>query len=143
MLRELLYLFDAPEFDYLMPSLLHDLSQRKENGAPYALVMQDPALCMSLGYAQRRADRIGALKGIRLLPAPPEQFFAKERDLRRSERPLRSLLGSTDTAALRYLLGEDWSAQITREKNTAKRIRMEGMAYQILFWEKHFPLLFC
>ncbi len=141
MLTNLLFAFDYPQFDYLMPTLLRRLSELRGRGAPCRLVFEDPSLYMNLGYAGERADRIGAMFGVTAIPAAPERFFAKERELRRLERTARSLLGSVDTSDLRDLLGEHWSAQISREKNTAKRIRMEGMAYQTLLWVRNFPLL--
>lgn len=142
MLTEILYAFDYPQFDYLMPALLHALSEHRLRGMPRELRVEDPSLFMNLRYARERADRIGSMRGVALTPIAPYRFFAKERELRRFERTLRSLLGSVDTAALRDLLGENWSEILLREKNTAKRIRMEAMAYQTLLWEKNFPLLF-
>ena len=140
-LTELLYAFDYPQFDYLMPALLCELGERRLRGLPRELCFEDPSLCMSLRYARERADRIGALRGVLLTPRAPYRFFAKERELRRLEKTMRSLLGSIDTAPLKYLLGDRWSEEILRQKNTAKRIRMEGMAYQTLLWEKSRPLL--
>lgn len=140
-LTELLFAFEYPEFDHLMPALLHDLCVRRERGAPSRLRIADPTLFMSVRYAKMRADRIGSMKKITLTPTVPERFFIKERDLRRLEKTLRALLGSTDTSLLRFLLGTDWSTDLTREKNTARRIRREGMAYQTLLWIKHFPIL--
>ncbi|MBQ2999720.1 MAG: hypothetical protein IJD64_04595 [Clostridia bacterium] len=141
MLTELLFAFETPEFDYLMPTLLHDLSMRRERGTPSRLIIEDPTLCMSVRYAQTRADRIGTMKKLTLIPTVPERFFVKERDLRRLEKTMRSLLASTDTAVLRSLLGETWDREILREKNTVSRIRREAMAYQTLLWIEHFPLL--
>ena len=141
MLTELLYAFDYPQFDYLMPALLCALDDYRTRGMPRELVFEDPSLCMNLRYASERADRIGAMRGVSLTPCAPWRFFAKERELRRLERVLRSLLGSVDSSPLRDLLGERWSEEMVREKNTTKRIRMEGMAYQTLLWEKNFPLL--
>lgn len=141
MLTELLFAFETPEFDHLMPTLLHDLSARREKGTPSRLVIEDPTLCMSVRYARMRADRIGAIKKVTLTPVVPERFFIKERDLRRLEKTMRSLLASTDTAVLRSLLGNTWDREILREKNTARRIRREAMAYQTLLWIEHFPLL--
>ena len=142
LLTELLFAFEYPEFDHLMPALYHDLSMRRERGTPSHLTIEDPTLCMSLRYAKMRADRIGVMQKLTVTPSVPERFFIKERDLRRLEKSLQSLLGSVDTAPLRALLGESWSSEITREKNTARRIRREGMAYQTLLWIKHFPLIF-
>ena len=141
MLTELLFAFEAPEFDHLMPTLLHDLTLRREQGTPPSLSIEDPTLYMSVRYARMRADRIGAIKKLSLTSVVPERFFIKERDLRRLEKTMRSLLASTDTAFLRSLLGDAWDREILREKNTARRIRMEGMAYQTLLWIEHFPLL--
>ncbi len=141
MLREILFAFDYPQFDYLMPTLLQKLSEHRIRGAKKTLVFEDPALCMNLRYAWERADRLGNLYATSLTPVAPQRFFAKERELRRMERGLRSLLGSVDTSALRHLFGDHWSTQITREKNTARRIRMEGMCYQTIVWLEHFPLM--
>jgi hypothetical protein len=141
MLTELLFAFEYPEFDHLMPTLLHDLSVRRERGVPSRLIIEDPTLCMSVRYAKMRADRIGAIKKITLTPTVPERFFIKERELRRLEKTMRSLLASSDTADLRALLGEHWDREILREKNTARRIRREAMAFQTLLWTEHFPLL--
>ncbi|MBO5938335.1 MAG: hypothetical protein J6Q82_02400 [Clostridia bacterium] len=141
MLTEILYAFDYPQFDYLMPALLRELSERRARGTVRDLVFEDGALCMNIRYAHERADRLGSLYGVSLTPVAPQRFFAKERELRKLERILRALLGSVDTAPLRQLLGEDWSVQITREKNTARRIRMEGMVYQTLVWMEHVPLM--
>ena len=140
MLTELLFAFEYPEFDHLMPSLLHELSIRREQGCPSQLWVEDPMLYLNVRYAKVRSDRIGALKRLTLTPTVPERSFVKEKDLRRLEKTLRSLLGSTDTQPLRALLGNDWSEGIIQEKNTARRIRMEGMAYQMLLWLRHFPL---
>lgn len=140
MLTELLFAFEAPEFDHLMPSLLHHLSQKREQGCPPRLLLEDPMLHLSLRYANTRADRIGAMKKITLIPTAAERSFVREKDLKRLEKTLRALLGSIDTTPLRALLGEAWSEEITREKNTARRIRMEGMAYQTILWFEHFPL---
>ena len=141
MLTELLFAFEAPEFDHLMPTLLHDLTLRREQGTPSSLSIEDPTLYMSVRYARMRADRIGAIKKLSLTSVVPERFFIKERDLRRLEKTMRSLLASTDTAVLRSLLGNTWGREILREKNTARRIRREAMAYQTLLWIEHFPLL--
>lgn len=141
MLTELLFAFEYPEFDHLMPTLLHDLSVRCEQGVPSHLWIEDPTLYMSVRYAKMRADRIGAMKRITLSPTVPQRFFIKERDLRRLEKTMRSLLDGADIAMLFDLLGWNAERQIACEKNTARRIRMEGMAYQTLLWMQHFPLL--
>ena len=121
MLTEVLYAFDYPQFDYLMPTLFCALRARRERGMPRSLRFEDPSLCMNLRYARERADRIGSVRGVLLTPVAPRAFFAKERELRRLERTMRSLLGSVDSALLRYLLGDRWSEILLREKNTAKR----------------------
>jgi|GEM_PF-3519084 len=141
MLTELLFAFEYPEFDHLMPTLLHELAVRREQGMPRALSFEDPTLCMSVRYAKMRADRIGASQKVTLTPNVPDRFFVKEKELRRMEKIMRALLGSTDTADLRTLLGPTWDREILCEKNTARRIRREAMAYQTLLWIKHFPLL--
>ncbi len=141
MLTELLFAMEYPEFDHLMPTLLHELTIRREQGMPRCLSFEDPTLCMSVRYAKMRADRIGAIQKVTLTPTVPDRFFVKEKDLRRMEKIMCSLLSSTDTKALRHLLGDTWERQIIHEKNTARRIRMEGMAYQTLLWIEHFPLL--
>ncbi len=143
LLTDLLFAFDYPQFDGLMPSFLALLRRvAVDKRAPSSLRVFDAALCMDLGYAYERGDRLGALAGISVFSEAPLRISAREREWKRAERALMALFLSEDCSFLVRLLGDRWQDAVRSEKNTAKRVRMWGLLYQVLLWEKNYPLLF-
>ncbi len=143
MLTDLLFAFDYPQFDCFMPSFLSLLRRMSaDKKSPPMLRVADAALCMDLGYAYERGDRLGALAGISVSLEAPACISVRQRELKRAERALTALFLSEDTSFFIRLLGENWQESIRSEKNHAKRIRMWGLFYQTLLWEKNYPLLF-
>ena len=143
MLHETLFAFDYPQFDPLIPSHLKFLKAEAKGRKKFSVVLADGTLFADIGYARERADRLGTLVGLSVQSVPPEKnVLLRERELKKMERTLTRLFSASDWTALTRLLGEDWQSYVQKEKNTARRIRMLGMLYQTLLWEKHYPILF-
>ena len=141
MLTELLFAFDYPQFDHLMPSVLKLLKKAASKHIP-DIAVEDPTLCMNIGYATERADRLGAISGVTMSSVSPSSFAIKEKALKKMESVLIDILQESDTDTLCRLLCSDWRELLSKEKNILRRIRMLGMMYQTLIWEKNYPVIF-
>ncbi len=144
-LTEALFAFDYPQFDHLMPSFFHMLEREAQKKNRRTVLFEDGTLCMNIDYALERADRLGMLKGIRAYGEAPDRVVSHEKRLKSTDRALREILDRLDTdekLLLTRLFGEQWQEDIRREKNAEKRIRMQGMLYQCVVWDKNYNLLF-
>lgn len=140
-LVEILFAFDYPQFDYLMPGFLRTLEREAAHGERGQIYVEDATLCMDIAYSRERADRLGNARGLCVSGWVPNEIITRERELRRMDRLLQELLEEEDLGGLTYLLGRDWRS-LTQEKNTLRRIRIRGMLYQLLLWEKNYALRF-
>lgn len=136
-LTEALFAFDYPQFDAGMPALLRLMAQSRER----RLTVEDDTLYAHIGYAKERADRLGQGKGKVLRVVAPDSVRVKERELKKMDRRMERLLREIDTSPLCRLYGADWREIPAKEKNTAKRIRMWGILYQSLLWERNYPII--
>lgn len=130
MLCEILYAFDYPQFDCLMPTFLRDCERARENEKSVV----DGALCLCFTYAAERRDRLSTMIGYRPRCIPPERHKPKERELKRMEQILRSLLSETDKTKLEYIFGCDITDEALKIENTERRIRSLGMLIQSDMW---------
>ncbi|MBQ8849738.1 MAG: hypothetical protein IJ011_05365 [Clostridia bacterium] len=138
LLTEILFAFDYPQFDALMPSFIRDLSRAAEvSGA-----VSDGTLCSDIFYSAERSDRLFCMSSFRCARVAPEKSTAKERELKRMESVMKELLIERDGEALAYIFGKDWEGDIRREKNTAKRIRVMGMMWQAVLWYESYCVTF-
>ena len=138
---EILFAFDYPQFDHLMPGFLRALERGASLGERTEICVEDATLCMDIGYSRERADRLGNARRLSVSGKVPNEIIAKERELKRMDRLLQELLEEEDTVGLSYLFGRDWRS-LMQEKNTVRRIRIRGMLYQILLWERNYSLRF-
>lgn len=141
-LTEVLFAFDYPQFDHLMPAFLRTLSLRSAEQTTRTMPIEDAALWISLPYARERADRLSRGFGTHAVSIPPHDWSIPPKALRRFTQLLSELLDELDPTRIRYLFGDDFRTQIEREKNLGKRIRMQGLLYQALLWEEHYPIRF-
>ena len=141
-LRDILFAFDYPQFDPWMPGLINTVRQSKLSVGSRATAVCDVSLYLGIDYAAERADRLGALCGVSLVPIAPQEFSTKERQLKQLDRSLQELLSCSDLALLRHLFGTERLQSIRQERNLTKRIRMRGMLYQLLLWAEHYPIVF-
>lgn len=130
LLREVLYAFDYPQFDCLMPSFLRDAHRAELGGG----VVADGTLCTDIAYSLERRDRLSTLLGYRPPCAPPRTGVVRERELKKMERVLKGIFLELDRDKLRLIFGRDIEEEIGREGNTARRIRYIGMAIQTEAW---------
>ncbi|MBQ8331346.1 MAG: hypothetical protein IJX94_02450 [Clostridia bacterium] len=142
LLHEALFAFDYPEFDPLMPAHLRLLKRKAKERKQFSVVIEDGTLCMNIDYSHQRADRLGMLTGLSVRGVAPRGVPLREKDLKKMDRVLGKLLSAIDCEPLCRLFGSDWRESIRMEKNTAKRIRMQGLLYQTLLWKQHYPVLF-
>ena len=140
MLTEALFAFDYPQFDCFMPYLLRELEIARRTGQS-VFCFADGTRWMSLPYAREREDRLGALYGVTLRGHTPMRLTAKEREWKRMDRILGKLLGGAVERELNRILGEGWLTALEQEKNLPKRIRMEGMLYQTVLWEREYRVI--
>lgn len=138
MLCEILYAFDYPEFDCLMPCFLRDIRRARECGG----VVVDGSLCCDIGYSVERRDRLSVLAGYRPRCVPPKTYTVKDRELRKMERIMSAVLAETDRNTLEYLLGRNIEREIKGEGNIARRIRYMGMAVQSVIWYERREIAF-
>ena len=124
-----------------MPSFLATVEDAKRQSRPYPFYVEDPMLCASITYARERADRLGAMRGVLAISIPPKEPDARERERKRLDRALNSLLASADQHQLRQIFGQPILDTVRRERNVEKRIRMQGLLYQSLLWLEHYPIL--
>ena len=141
MLTELLFAFDYPQFDHMMPCVLKLLKKAASRHIS-DIAVEDPTLCMNIGYATERADRLGAISGVNMSSVSPSSFAIKDKSLKKMESVLAELLQESDTDSLCRLLCSDWQELLSKEKNIVRRIRMLGMMYQTIVWEKNYPIIF-
>ena len=130
LLREVLYAFDYPQFDCLMPSFLRDARRAELEGG----VVADGTLCTDIAYSLERRDRLSTLIGYRPRCAPPSKGVLRERELKKMEKVLKEIFLGLDRDKLRLIFGRDIEEEIGREGNTARRIRYIGMAIQTEAW---------
>jgi hypothetical protein len=140
MLTEALFAFDYPQFDCFMPYLLRELEVARRTGQS-VLCFADGTRWMSLPYAREREDRLGTLYGITLMGHTPLKLSAREREWKKMDRILGGLLGGAVERELNRILGEGWLSVVEKEKNLPKRIRMEGMLYQTVLWEREYRVI--
>ncbi len=137
MMNEILYSFDYPQFDHWMPALLHLVRGKREK----TICFGDEMRYADIAYAMERADRLGQSRGKVLRSASVETEGARERELKRMDRLTARLLEGVDPAILDHLYSPDWRIWLEREKNTAKRIRMQGILYQSILWNERYSLI--
>lgn len=139
-LVEALFAFDYPQFDCFMPEFLHLLESVSEPTESAVISVPDSARCLNLTYATERADRLGSIKQRWIRSVPSSRPLSREREWKRMERMLRQLLESSDVSLLSFVFGNDWQMRILQEKNTARRIRVQGLLYQTILWLTHYPI---
>ena len=141
LLTEIVFAFDYPQFDILMPTFIHDLIRIKDRGLEYTAAVPDGSLCMNIPYSSARRDRLGVLTGSRPVCVPPEGVIYRERDAKKTENVIKALLSDTDREALCHIFGNGWQEDLAREKNTAKRIRSAAMMLQSVFWYEKYNIM--
>ena len=130
LLIEILTAFDYPQFDAFMPSFLRDM---RSGGA-----VTDYSLCMDTRYSEERRERMFALCGRRARTVPPSAQDYGQRELKGMEDALRAMLEADSCGVYEAVLGRDWRGAIEKEKNTVRRIRIEGMLWQTAFWYERY-----
>ncbi len=138
LLLEILYAFDYPQFDILMPTFIRDMLYLKDSGLEYSGALLDGTLCMDIGYSAERRDRLSVLGGVRPRCLPPDRAYARERDVKRLERTVLSLFAEADKEALRHIFGKGFESELLHQKNTAKRARVAAMMLQSVFWIENY-----
>lgn len=141
MLTEILFAFDYPQFDFLMPSFIRALSIAKGKMDPNRVAVSDGTLYVDLAYATERRDRLCAYYGVYAECIPPE-YEIKEKEMKQLEKNLIGLLSGIDMRLNYRLFGNDVEELVAKEKSVPRRIRMEGMLYQVYLWNKHYSLIF-
>ena len=141
MLTEILFAFDYPQFDFMMPSFIRSLSLAKEKMSPERFAVSDGTLYVDLSYATERRDRLCAYYGVYVECVPP-RYEINEKEMKRLEKELLGLLSGIDMRLCYRLFGHDIDEVVAKEKSVSKRIRMEGMLYQTYLWNKHYSLIF-
>lgn len=139
-LTEALFAFGYPQFDCLMPGVLHALESLPPTKKQEPLGLADPTHLWHAAYACERADRLGTMRQRSLVSLSARCPPRSERERKRMDRLLCELLHDTNTSLLSSLLGNDWHTIIQQEKNTERRIRMQGMLYQTILWFEHYPI---
>lgn len=137
LLCEILYAFDYPQFDYLMPTFLRDCVRWADEGGEVI----DGALCFDLEYASERRDRLSIMAGYRPVCVPPDTYTPKEKEMKNMERVLLSLMSRVDRHKLEYIFETDIVSEIMKIENTARRIRCLGMAIQCDVWYEGYRIL--
>lgn len=139
-LTEVLFAFDYPQFDHLMPAFLQTLSLQAAIPTTRQLSIEDPLLWSSIPYSVERADRLSRGFSTHARPVIPRNWSLSTKAIRRFAQILSELYGELDAHRTRYLFGDGFSEQIECQRNLGKRIRMMGMLYQTLLWEEHYPI---
>lgn len=139
-LAETLFAFDYPQFDGFMPFVIKEMESAKREGRK-VIDLADGTRWMSLPYAREREDRLSALLGVTLRGQTPVKHTAKEREWKRMDRALGRLLGGSVERELNRILGTGWLSMLEGERNLLKRIRMEGMLYQTVLWEREYRVI--
>lgn len=140
MLTEALFAFDYPQFDGYMPALIRDLTEAKKKKRR-TLTYPDGTRWISLAYAGERGDRLGSLYGIAAEGRTPQKNGVREREWKRMDRILGRLLGGAVARELDRILGAGWLSLVEGERNLLKRIRIEGMLYQTVLWEREYRVI--
>lgn len=138
LLYELLYAFDYPQFDCFIPSFLRDIRRAEELGGSVAV--SDVTLCANIYYSTERRDRLCCIAGVRVPCVPPSGVTVRERELRKFERTVKSLLFDTDKEALAYIFGAEWERDVAGIGNTERRIRTMGMMIQAVTFCESYPI---
>ena len=138
MLCEILYAFDYPQFDCLMPTFLRDCSRAESDEG----CVIDGALCYDIRYAAERRDRLSVMAGYRPRVVPPDRYAPRERELKNMEEVLHSLLSEADKEKLEYIFETDIVSEIMKIENMARRIRSLGMAIQSEIWYDGYRVTF-
>ena len=141
MLTEILFAFDYPQFDFLMPSFISSLKIAKEGIATGRVAVSDGMMYTDLAYATERRDRLCAWYGA-YAECVPSKYEIKERETKQLEKNLKKLLSGIDMSVNYRLFGENVLDLVLKEKSVSKRIRMEGMLYQIPTWYKSYNIVF-
>ena len=79
-----------------------------------------------------------ALCGRRARTVPPSAQDYGQRELKGMEDALRAMLEADSCGVYEAVLGRDWRGAIEKEKNTVRRIRIEGMLWQTAFWYERY-----
>ncbi|MBQ9087121.1 MAG: hypothetical protein IJY47_08065 [Clostridia bacterium] len=140
LLTEALFAFDYPQFDGFMPWLFREMEVARRAGVS-SLDFADGTRWMSLPYAREREDRLGELYGVSLRGHTPARSLTREREWKRMDRVLGKLLSGSVETELNRILGVGWLSVLEQEKNLLKRIRMEGMLYQTVIWEREYRII--
>ncbi len=140
LLADILYAFDYPQFDHLMPSFIMGLSRVRADCTELYTAVEDGSLCMSIEYSRARKDRLCGFYGVTVGCVPPSRGHISDKELYKLERLLWSILKKTDDGTLKTLFGEDLALQIQKQRNRPKRIRLLGMLCQIPLWLKMWNL---
>ena len=138
LLSELLFAFDYPQFDCFMPSFLRDVRRAGELGGSVAV--SDSTLCADIYYSAERRDRLCCMAGIRAACVPPVTVAVSERELKKMEKTVKSLLFNTNREALTYIFGADWEKEVANIGNTERRIRAMGMMIQAVTFCEGYPV---
>ena len=141
-LTESLFAFDYPEFDHLMAGFIRTVEREIKEKKKHNICLSDTTPCIDIKYAQQRADRIGAIKGVEVKIEADERRFVRDKELRKMEKHLQSLFSDEDERTLDTIVGEGWKEILIKEKSTAKRVRSLGMLYQTLIWKGNYNLIF-
>ncbi len=141
LLSEILFAFDYPQFDCLMPSVLFVAREAKKR-KKRTVYFEDGTLCMSLDYARERVDRLSSLSGITLHSVSPRGNLVSDREFRGMDRLLCEMVKKLDRELLCRLFGAGFERTVEAEKNVAKRIRMRAILWQSVLWAESYPILF-
>ncbi len=139
-LFDILFAFDYPIFDPLMPSFLRCLDIINTEKISNATVA-DATLCSDIRYSIDRRDRLCSMRGGYVRCVPPKNSTLDERELRRIEGSLLDILSGSDKSILSSLYGKNYEERLRQEGSAARRIRIEGMLCQTPVWcEKYNPI---
>ncbi len=148
-----LVVFDYPQFDCYMPSLM-ELFGRLLDCKAQTLTFEDGIRRKNISYAIEREDRIGGLYGIDAHGVIPQGVVRPQSDcLYKTEECLLEYLFSYDNIKkeiLKSVFGEYklyallkmFEQRNTKTEDTEKRIRILGMIIQTVEWiEMHNPIM--
>ena len=141
MLTEILFAFDYPQFDFLMPSFINSIKIARDGIDTGRVAISDGMMYTDLAYATERRDRLCAYYGA-YAECVPSKYDIKEGETKQLEKKLKKLLSGVDMSINYRLFGENVMELVMKEKSVSKRIRMEGMLYQIPTWYKSYNVVF-
>lgn len=142
LLGEILFAFDHPEFDALMPTFIGQLSALKDRRSKKGIAIPDPTMCMDIDYSIQRRDRLSSMIGVCACCIPPQKNEIREKELKKTERILQNILSDLDNRLICCVFGENWHSLVAKERNTAKRIRSWAMICQTVMWYENFNVEF-